>query len=138
MFDAPEEFKNQRNEARTQLQQARLQVIQSDKGNDLQIKAKSQASLAQAAGRFFSALAIIIILGMVVYSVYVQNTMSSAAAAETLRNIEFQKRTEEAIRGLQIKPVPPPPKTPKRVKKDQPTDSSKGDKLRGANSDVAQ
>ena len=38
-----EEFKNQRDEARRQLQEARLKVEQGDNGSDLQVRANNEA-----------------------------------------------------------------------------------------------
>ncbi len=100
-----EEFKNQRDEARRQLQEARLQVGQGDKGVDLQVKAKSEASRAQATGRLLSAISTILLLSLVGYGLYLQTLLSNAAAAESVRNVEFQKRTEAAIKALQAKPL---------------------------------
>jgi len=112
-----EEFKNQRDEARRQLQEARLQVAQSDKGVDLQVKAKSEASQAQAAGRFFSAIATILLLSLVGYNLYLQTLLSKTAASESLRNAEFQKKTEAAIQAIQAKLIAPAvTKPPTRMK----------------------
>lgn len=102
-----EEFKNQRDEARRQLQEARLKVAQGDSGADLQVKANSQASLAKATGRFLSALATILMLSLVGYSLYLQSLESRRAASESSHNAAFQERTETAIRALQSKPIAP-------------------------------
>lgn len=113
-----EEFKNQRDEARRQLQEARLQVEQGDKGNDLQVKAKTEASRAQATGRLFSAIATILLLTIVGYNLYLQSLLSNALAAESARTADFQQRTEAAIKALQ--PKPPSSTAPKAPAKPKP------------------
>lgn len=116
-----EEFKNQRDEARRQLQEARLKVEHGDNGSDLQVRANNEASLAKATGRFLSAIATILLLSLVGYSLYLQTLESKKAAMESSRNSEFQERTETAIRGLQARPSAPvasrPPAKPKGTDK---------------------
>src|ERR1051326_5752962 len=69
-----EGFKNQRDEARRQRQEARLKVEHGDNGSDLQVKANNEVSLAKATGRFLSAITTILLLSLVGYSLYLQTS----------------------------------------------------------------
>ena len=98
-------YKSQRDDAIRRLEQNQHVVKESDEGSKLKIKAMRNEARAKAAGRLFSSLATILLLSLVGYSVYLQTVVTRSAAAESLRNVEFQKKTEASLRALQPKPV---------------------------------
>jgi hypothetical protein len=103
-----EEFKNQRDEARLQVQQANLRVQQTGNGREKDIEAQKETSRSRAVGRFFSAIATVLVIAMLGYNIYQQSLIRSLAQAEASRNADFQIQTAVSLKAIQPKPAPPP------------------------------
>ena len=104
-----EEFKNQRDEARLQLQQANLRVQQTGNGREKDIEAQKETSRSRAVGRFFTAMTTVLIIAMLGYSVYQQSLIRTLAQAEASKNASFQAQAAASLRAIQQpKPGPAP------------------------------
>ena len=98
-----ESYKNARDEARRDLAACEGKVKSYKTNESAPIQAEKERSRIKAVGRFFSAIATILLLALVGYGNYLQNRTSQGLTGFIKANSEFQSETQRSLRSLQEK-----------------------------------